>query len=235
MGHPRMLLETKACATSGFAFFASPSKRTKLRLRLRLCLDAQLRVQVQGLAGSNVHFPIKLRASRCADLDVVAARPEIHGFQFSDRAGVCAIDVHLGIFNFGIELQCSTRGTIPVITVWIIRSPIRGVPPPESRPDEDATRMCVTRKRRHHHRSHCANHYYLLHYNSPRQLDAQVHGSIVKKSKGDEPWRGCGIPPFDKRRVGIRRGINLDRLGYGHKDRAGFLISSPRSSFSDER
>jgi hypothetical protein len=65
--------------------FASPAflcfalERTKLRLRLRSRLDAQVRVQVQGLASSDVHFLIKLRASRCAHLYVVAARPEMHG------------------------------------------------------------------------------------------------------------------------------------------------------------
>jgi hypothetical protein len=34
-----------------------------------------------------------------AHLYVVAARPEMHGFQFSNRAGVSAIDVHLCVFN----------------------------------------------------------------------------------------------------------------------------------------
>jgi hypothetical protein len=55
-------------------------KGTKLWLRLRLRLDAQVRVQVQGLASSNVHFLIKLCASWCSHLYVVAARPEMHGF-----------------------------------------------------------------------------------------------------------------------------------------------------------
>src|SRR5437660_12327904 len=80
--------------------------RAKYLLRSWLCLNVKLRVQVQSLASRDVHLLIKLRASRRAYLDVIAAGPEIHGFQFSNSTILSAIDVLLCVFHVGVAFQC---------------------------------------------------------------------------------------------------------------------------------
>src|SRR5579864_9551571 len=129
--------------------------------RLWLCPNSQFRVQMQSLASSDVHLLIELCASRRAHFDVITARLEIHGFQFSDRAGVSAVDVYLSVFHAGIELQRASRRCVTVIAVSVwIRSPIRAVPsPPVPGCDDDATRTCVSRKRRQEDRAHYAQHH----------------------------------------------------------------------------
>jgi len=91
--------------------------QTKLLLRLRLRLDLQVRIQVQSLASGDVNFLIKLRASRCAQFYVVTARPQMHGFQLPHCARVSAIDIHLCVFDAGVELQCACRRSVTVISV----------------------------------------------------------------------------------------------------------------------
>src|SRR5580693_2629224 len=115
--------------------------QTKLLLRLRLRLDPEVRIQVQGLASGDIHFLIELRASRCPQFYVVAARSQIHGFQLPDCARVSTIDIHLCGFNAGVELQGASRRSVTVISVRIrIGSPVRGVSsPPECWRDNDTT------------------------------------------------------------------------------------------------
>src|ERR1700739_4961636 len=116
---------------------------------------------MQGLASSDVHLLIELSASRRAHLNVIAAGLEIHGFQFSDRAGVSAVDVYLCVFHPSIELHRASRRCVTVIAVSVrIRSPIRAVPsPPVPGCDDNATRTCVSRKRSQEGRAHYAQHY----------------------------------------------------------------------------
>src|ERR1700756_1852100 len=116
--------------------------------RLWLCLNSQFRVQMQRLASSDVHLLIELCASRRAHFNVIAARFEIHSFQFSDRAGVSTVDVYLCVFHPRIELPPASRGCEPVMGVSVrVRSPMRAVPsPPVPGCDDEASRTCISRK-----------------------------------------------------------------------------------------
>jgi len=55
---------------------------------------------------------VPARAPRCH-----SAGPQIHGLQFSDCAGVSAIDVYLGVFDAGVELYCARSRNVIVIAV----------------------------------------------------------------------------------------------------------------------
>src|SRR5476649_68189 len=90
-----------------------------------LVAPSQLRVQVQRLARYDVDLLRVLRAAGFANLDAVAAGAQVHRPGFVRGARVGAIDEHLGVLHFGVQLDFTGVG-IYVVTA-VARTPIRTV------------------------------------------------------------------------------------------------------------
>src|SRR5664279_6418838 len=86
---------------------------------------SQLRLQVQRLAGDYVDLLRVTGAARFFDLDVVAARTQVHRLVLMRRARVGAIDEHSGVLHLGVQLDFAGVGIREVTAIR--RTPIRPV------------------------------------------------------------------------------------------------------------
>jgi hypothetical protein len=115
--HPLNRFDTRNVAPTGQPAGAVPRARkqtarepqSSVRRGPRFVNDGasrlQLRLKVDGLARRDVHLLIERALSAFADLDVVAAGPQVHSLVFLRGPRIRTINEHLGVLHFGIQLH----------------------------------------------------------------------------------------------------------------------------------